>query len=227
MIGSFVVAQELDSPDATHSDSNRGRPSLSTAAGVAGVAAASLGAAVAASGLAIDITDVALLAGLYGVASTVNSSRSADIRSKGAAGPFFSALVSAADIARRIRGGQRAGVRAVANPDIAAPPPPSRFERSATADQSAAASARNGDEPAGKVSSTGSAVAASLEDEALESRVAARADAMRAQLGPSGLAALEDGVAQVVASDVARILTVRLHACSLASLSCNRDLRLA
>jgi hypothetical protein len=172
---------------------------------VAGVAAAGLGGAALAGGLAVDITDIAVIAAMYGVAQAVSSSRSAMVRETGAAGPLFSVLLTAADIAKKVHIGNTKGSRAIFEED------PSlkigRYEKSKNADQSARSSGRFTSlktakpAPSPAAATTGAAPSK-------ESRVEAGIVRMRRQLGSAGMQALEDGVAQVMASDVERILRV-------------------
>lgn len=195
----------MEDDKATTSDLKR-NAALSTLGSVAGIAAAGLGGAALAGGLAIDVTDIALVAGLYGVASAVGSSQTAAIRSKGAAGPLFSALLTAADIAKKVRFGSSS--KPVEDVD-----PASRvglYAQSSMADQSTTSSARGPAEASAAAAATNAK--ASLVDEEekeVEQRVVWRTARMREQLGTAGMQALEDGVAQVMATDVERILKVR------------------
>jgi hypothetical protein len=168
-------------------------PTLGT---VAGVAAAGLGGAALAGGLAVDITDMAVIAAIYGVAQAVSSSRNAAVREAGAAGPLFSVLLTAADIAKKVRIGNAKGSRAIFEEDPASKI--GRYEKSKNADQSALS--------AGRSVATKAAPAAPVATK--ESALEAGIVRMRRQLGSAGMQALEDGVAQVMASDVDRILRV-------------------
>jgi hypothetical protein len=174
----------------------------------AGMAAAGLGAATLMGGLAVDFTDVALVAGLYGVASAIGSSRSDAIRAKGAAGPVLSALVTASDIAKRIKGAEANGVGGSGARAPKRQPQLGMYTKSTTADVS----------KAGSVAIPSDAELATRKAEAaLANKVQLRVLEMRSQLGDSGMAALEDGVNQVMSADVQRILKVRprqpAHAC--------------
>lgn len=104
----------------------------------AGVAAAGIGGAAIAGGMAVDLTDVAMVASLYGVATALRSSRSAEVREKGAAGPLFSVLYTAADIAKKVKygvgGGRGAPPRKLTDEERAALL--GRYEQSTMADQS-------------------------------------------------------------------------------------------
>lgn len=173
----------------------------------AGMAAAGLGAATLAGGIAVDITDVALIAGVYGVATAIGSSRNSAIRAKGAAGPVLSAFVTAADLARRIQG------KGPEKPRTAAHERLGKYERSRRADVSSQS------ESAAEVTQVMAAVEAETEAQArvaaqeearamMVKRVATRAEEMRRKLGPKGMQALEDGVNQVMTTDVQRILKV-------------------
>jgi hypothetical protein len=160
----------------------------------AGMAAAGLGAATLMGGLAVDVTDMAIIAGLYGVATAVGSSQSSAIRAKGAAGPMFSALLTAADIAKRISGGSRKQGSAEGSEKgaVRVKPRLGKYEKSTTADVSTAREEKERER-----------------EREVARAVAQRAEEMREQLGTGGMQALEDGVNQVMSQDVERILQVR------------------
>jgi hypothetical protein len=193
---------------ASATKSNAAGTGLGPLGTVAGVAAAGLGGAALAGGLAVDITDIAVIAAMYGVAQAVSSSRSAMVRETGAAGPLFSVLLTAADIAKKVHIGNTKGSRAIFEED------PSfkigRYEKSKNADQSARSSGRFTGLKTAKPAPSPAAAAAATTGAApsKESRVEAGIVRMRRQLGSAGMQALEDGVAQVMASDVERILRV-------------------
>lgn len=176
----------------------------------AGMAAAGLGAATLVGGIAVDITDVALIAGVYGVATAIGSSSNSAIRAKGAAGPVLSVFLTAADIARRIQGTSSTGKQ-----------PSEVRERLGKYEKSKRADVSSQSDSAAQVKEAMAVVAAKAEARAevaarekaeaeMTAKVAARADAMRRKLGPKGVQALEDGVNQVMTTDVQRILKVCL-----------------
>lgn len=172
----------------------------------AGMAAAGLGMATLAGSIAVDATDVALIAGVYGVATAIGSSQNSAIRAKGAAGPVLSAFLTAADIARRIQGTSSTGKQ-----------PTEARERLGKYQKSKRADVSSQSESAAQVKEAMAAVEAKVEVAAREkaeatmsAQVAARADEMKSKLGPNGVQALEDGVNQVMSTDVQRILKVCL-----------------
>lgn len=166
----------------------------------AGMAAAGLGAATLMGGLAVDFADVAIVAGLYGVASAIGTSRNDSIRSKGGAGPVLSALVTASDIAKRMKGPTSSNSETESEASKKpAKPVIGKYEKSQTADVSLAGSV-----PIPTIEE----IAAMQAEQAIAKKATARAEAMQAQLGDSGMHALEAGVNQVMSTDVQRILKV-------------------
>lgn len=134
------------------------------------------------------------------VCAAIGTSRSDAVRAKGAAGPVLSALVTAADIARRIKGGTSSTSRAESTTSQAAVKPViGKYEKSETADVSL-----KGSMPI----PTDEEIAALQAEQAIAKRASARAVEMQAQLGENGMNALEDGVNQVMSTDVQRILKV-------------------
>jgi hypothetical protein len=186
-----------------------------TLGAVAGVAAAGLGGAALVGGLAVDITDMAVIAAIYGVAQAVSSSRNAAVREAGAAGPLFSALLTAADIAKKVRIGNTKGSRAIFEEDPALKI--GRYEKSKNADQSAQSAGRSVATKAAPAALPAAPVA--TRDSALEAGIVR----MRRQLGSAGMQALEDGVAQVMASDVDRILRVCVRLLMHAAARCTKE----
>ena len=175
----------------------------------AGMAAAGLGAATLAGGIAVDMTDVALIAGVYGVATAIGSSQNSAIRAKGAAGPVLSAFVTAADIARRIQGGSGGQKKPSAVHDRLG-----KYQKSKRADvssqsESAAEVTKAMVAAEAEADVRAKVSAREAEEAALAVKVASRVAEMRSKLGPSGMQALEDGVNQVMSTDVQRILKVR------------------
>eukprot|EP00892_Ulva_mutabilis_P005087 jgi/Ulvmu1/2950/UM149_0033.1 len=172
----------------------------------AGMAAAGLGAATLAGGIAVDMTDVALIAGVYGVATAIGKSQNSAIRAKGAAGPVLSAFVTAADIARRIQGGPEPKKEVVDAQERLG-----KYQKSKRADVSSQSeSAVEVTEAMAVAEAQVKAEAARTAQEkaeaALAVKVAERAEEMRGKLGPKGMQALEEGVNQVMSTDVQRIL---------------------
>jgi hypothetical protein len=215
---SILQSIEGDKPATSNLKENA---TLATLGSVAGIAAAGLGGAALVGGLAIDITDIALVAGLYGVASAVGSSQSAAVRSKGAAGPLFSALLTAADIAKKVRFGSRGQPMEDVDPASRV----GLYAQSSMADQSTMSAARGPAEASAAAAAESSK--ARLGEEEEDERVLGRAARMREELGAEGMQALEDGVAQVMATDVERILNVRSRLiCALACARARRALLL-
>lgn len=174
----------------------------------AGMAAAGLGAATLAGGIAVDMTDVALIAGVYGVATAIGKSQNAAIRAKGAAGPVLSAFVTAADIARRIQGGPGPKKEPIEAHDRLG-----KYQKSKRANVSSASESAAQVTEAMAAAEVEAAVAAKRTakenaEAELAVKVAVRAEEMRGKLGPKGMQALEEGVNQVMSTDVQRILKV-------------------
>lgn len=166
----------------------------------AGMAAAGLGAATLMGGVGLELADVAVVAGLYGVASAIGTSRNDAVRAKGGAGPVLSALVTASDIARRMKGttSSTTSTESDSNSKVVKPAI-GKYEKSQTADVSAAGS---------MPIPTDEEIAAMQAEQAIAKKAAERTEAMHAQLGENGMRALEEGVNQVMSTDVQRILQV-------------------
>ena len=205
-----MCLQSLEDSDVEDMDSRQPRSAVGRITSVAGMAAAGLGGAAVFGGMAVDVTDIAVLAGLYGVATAVASSRSAAIRDKGAAGPLFSVIMTASDIAKKFRGKMETGVggsgKAAEQPDPMEKL--GRYAKSDLADQSGKSSGR------GAAKEAAAARFAAARQRKQEDATARRAAEMQRQLGHDGLQALEDGVAQVMATDVQRILDVCFPCCA-------------
>ena len=194
-----VVASDggVQSLEEGSSPKKEGAGQLAAMSGLAGLAAAGLGGAAIAGGLAVDVTamaDIAMLAGVYGMANAVGGAQTSDLKAKGAAGPLFSALISAGDLAQKVKGIRGGGERrrkAAADPAERA----GVYAKSTMANQSKASSGR--------------AEAAAAVESKVSETVQRRRARMQRELGPAGMQALEDGVAQVMSEDVGRILQVR------------------
>lgn len=109
---------------------------------------------------------------------------------------MLSALVTASDIAKRMKG--RSAPAADPEPAIKKPTI-GKYEKSDTADVS-----KRGSVPI----PTNEEIAAWQAEQAIVKKARLRALEMQAQLGEKGMHALEDGVNQVMATDVQRILKV-------------------
>lgn len=127
--------------------------------------------------------------------AAIGTSQNEAVRAKGAAGPVLSALVTASDIARRMKGtctdAQKG--KGPVKPTIG------KYEKSQTADVS-----KRGSMPI----PTDEEIAAMQAEHAIARKAELRAVEMQAQLGENGMQALEEGVNQVMSTDVQRILKV-------------------
>ena len=69
----------------------------------AGYAVAGVGAVTMFGAMAIDVTDLAIIGSVLAAGSAVMNSQDSVIRKKGGAGPAYSMLLTAAEIAKRVR----------------------------------------------------------------------------------------------------------------------------